>query len=112
MNRFLAAISLLALASCGGNVAPVAASLTPAVLPAETVATLRTWCARAQPLIAIAQGAGVVVPQAKAIVDEVGPYCAIMAAGQVPPTTDANTASWLPTNIAGLAAALGLSIPR
>ena len=110
MNRFLAAASMLALASCGGNVAPVAASLTPAVLPAETVATLRSLCAKAQPLIAIAQGVGVVLPQAKEIVDEVGPYCAVMAAGQIPATTDANTPKWLPTNIAGLAQALGPSL--
>lgn len=110
MKPIIAAAFLLALASCGGNLAPVAASLTPAVVSPETVATLRSWCQRGAPLIAIAQGMGAVSPQAKSIVDEVGPYCSIMAAGAIPATTDRNTVNWLPTNISGLAAALGVSL--
>ena len=105
----LACTLALMIASCGGNPAPIAASQTPAVVSPEVVASLRTWCTRGAQLIAIAQGQNL-SPQAREIAGVVGPYCAIMAAGQVPPTTDANTASWLPANIAGLAAALGLSL--
>lgn len=109
MNRFLAAASLLALASCGGNLGPVAASLAPAVLSPETIATMRIWCTRGAPLLAIAQGQNL-SPAAREIADQVGPYCAALTAGQIPPTTDANTPSWLPKNIVGLAQALGLSL--
>lgn len=110
MKRYLTAVALpIALASCGGNLAPVAASLTPAIVSPEVVAGLRTWCARGAPLIAIAQGQNL-SPQARQIADTVAPYCAALTAGTVPATTDGNTANWLPTNIAGLAQALGLSL--
>lgn len=108
--RPIACVAMLAIiTSCGGNLATTAASLTPAVLSPETVASLRTWCARGQPLLDIARGQ-TLSPHARDIADVVGPYCAAMAAGQVPATTDANTPAWLPKNIAGLAAALGLSL--
>ena len=110
IRRLIAACTLcVVVASCGGNLAPIAASLTPAVVSPEVLASLRTWCARGAPLIAIAQGQNL-SPQAREIADVVGPYCAIMAAGKVPPATDANTASWLPQNLVGIAAALGLSL--
>lgn len=108
-RKTLVAASLLALASCGGNLAPFAASLAPAILSSETVATMRTWCARGAPLIAIARSQNL-SPQAREIADTVEPYCRALTAGQLPPTTDQNTPSWLPTNIAGLAQALGLSL--
>jgi hypothetical protein len=103
----IACILPLALASCGGNLAPVAATLAPAFLSPETVATMRTWCNRGAPLFAIAQ-AQTISPQAKEIAATVEPYCRAIVAGQVPPTTDANTPTWLPQNLAGLAAALGV----
>lgn len=96
MNRFLAAASLLSLASCsGGNLAPVAASLTPAVLSPGQLAQVQTLCQAAQPALNIAASPSMpaqlketaVYPQA---------YCSQLLAGTVPPTTDANTPSWLP----------------
>lgn len=109
IRRFAPVAICLALASCGGNLAPVAASLAPAVLSPETIATMRTWCQRGQPLIAIAKGQ-TMMPEARVIAETVEPYCAALAAGQVPPTTDSNTPQWLPTNLMGLSRALGLSL--
>lgn len=96
----------LALAACGGN---LAATLTPSVLSPDTVASLRTWCSRGAPLIALARGQNM-MPAAREIADVVGPYCDALMAGQIPPTTDGNTAAWLPTNIAGLGQALGITL--
>lgn len=112
IRKFLAApifCATLALASCGGNLAPVAASLAPAVLSPETIASLRTWCERGAPLIAVAKGQ-TMIPEAAEIAKTVEPYCRELAAGQIPSTTDANTAQWLPANLIGMAAALGLSL--
>lgn len=105
----LALVLPLALVSCGGNLAPVAASLTPAVVSAETVVTLRTWCQRGAPLIDIARGQNL-SSAAREIADVVAPYCAAMTAGQVPVTTDANTGAWLAQNLNGLSRLLGLAL--
>lgn len=109
MNRKILALAcILPLAGCG-NLASIGASLTPAVLSAETAASLRTWCQRGQPLLDIARGQ-TLLPAASEIAEHVAPYCTTLLGGTVPATTDGNTPSWLPKNLLGLAAALGLSM--
>lgn len=106
----LAACTLsVAVASCGGNLAPIAASLAPAVASPETIATMRTWCARGATVINIAESQST-IPAAKEIARFVGPFCLALASGQVPATTDANSPDWLAKNIVGLSQALGLSL--
>lgn len=105
MTRFASLAFAFALASCGGNLAPVAASLTPAALSPDTVSTITGLCRQAQPLVGLAG----LTPSAPAqeVAAFVGAYCGQMLAGQVPPTTDANTVNWLGQNLAGLRAQLG-----
>jgi hypothetical protein len=106
--RSLGAAGLcLALAGCGA--AQLAATVTRASVSAETVATLQSYCQRGAPLISIARGQNLSA-KASEIAGAVGGYCDALGAGQVPATTDANTTNWLPTNLAGLAQALGLSL--
>lgn len=104
----VAVAMVLTAAGCGGMPAGVVTGLAPAVLSADTIATLRSSCSRAAPLLALAQSS-IVPPQAREIAAVVAPYCASLAAGQVPATTDANTPTWLPANLAGLARALGMA---
>lgn len=109
MNRKILALAcILPLAGCG-NLPSIGAALTPAVVSAETAASLRTWCARGQPLIDIARGQNLSAA-AREIGDFVGPYCLAMNAGAVPATTDANTGAWLAQNIGGLSRLLGLAM--
>lgn len=102
MKRLLVVLGLLALTSCGGNIAPIAAGLTVSAVSPETVARLASLCRAAGPSLNIARSMGALPPgAAQAILAEVGPYCAIMAAGQTPATTDANTLHWLTQNLEG-----------
>jgi hypothetical protein len=108
MKRFalpLACIFPLALASCGGSLAPVAAALSPAVLSAETISSMRTWCARGAPLFAIAK-VQTISPAAREIATAVEPYCGALSVGALPATTDSNSPAWLLRNLDGLAQAV------
>lgn len=101
MRKYVSSVALCAafaaiLAGCnGGNLAPVAASLTPAVLPPDQLAVVQQMCQAAQPMLAVASA-----PNIPAEVHDTAiygaAYCGQLLAGTVPPTTDANTPSWLP----------------
>lgn len=113
MNRFLAAASMLALASCGGNLAPIAASLTPAVLPAEQLAKIQRACQLAGSALDVAAAANMPAQVRETAVYPKA-YCDQLLAGMVPATTDANTPAWFDKTITilGIAAkAAGIILP-
>lgn len=115
MNRFLrplACISLLALASCGGNIVPVAA-IAPAAIPADQLAKVQSVCAKAGPVLAVASA-----PSLPAVVKETAVYgaafCSAINAGRVPPTADSNSANWLShivDELPSVARAAGVVLP-
>lgn len=90
-----------------GTPAETVARLAPAVVSPETMATMRTWCTRGAPLIAMAQGQNV-IPAAREIAETAAPFCAALTAGQVPLTVDTNSPDWLAKQITGLGQSLGL----
>lgn len=101
------ALPLLAACAGSGTVAGGAEAISAAVLPPDQVAQLRTTCASAAPLLAVATAPGLPA----SIGDTAGyadAYCrqlAALPAGQAPPTTDAGTPTWLPGVIAATRAA-------
>lgn len=101
----------LGLAACGG-LPENAARLTPLVVSPGTVATIQTWCTRGAPLIRAARSPMVsaVSTSIAEIAGRVGPYCDAITAGQLPPTTDANTVNWLQQNLSGLGRLIGLTL--
>lgn len=103
----LACILPLTLGSCG-NLAPIAASLTPAVLSPAQVTQLQQTCQVAGPLLNVAAQ-----PNMPATVSETATYgdayCRQLLAGALPPTTDANTPSWLPGVIKGVQVAASIA---
>jgi hypothetical protein len=102
IRRFIALSAVLLVASCGGgNLAPVAATLTPAVLTPAQMTTVQRTCQAAEPMLAVAAQPGMpdTVAQGATYGDA---YCRQLLAGAVPPTTDANTPSWLPKVIEGV----------
>lgn len=113
MNRLIAAASMLALASCGGNLAPVAASLAPAFISADQLAKVRSVCVKAGPVLNIAAA-----PNLPKVVSETATYgaafCNAVNAGQVPPTADSNSSAWLDrivTVLPTVAKAAGVLLP-
>lgn len=102
----LAAVSLLAIASCSSmpasqpqstNVAAAAATISEAVLPASAVASLRRLCSQASPML-VASTSPLVPASISGIADYPESYCLQLAqapAGTVPATTDAATPAWL-----------------
>lgn len=110
-QRFALAVALtVPLAACPGqNLPGLVAAAAPAALSPQTIATMQTWCSRGAPLIQIAQGQNI-IPAGKEIAGFVGPFCASLAAGQVPPSADVHSADWLASNIVGLARSLGFSL--
>jgi hypothetical protein len=100
MKRILPALALpLALAACG--IPQLAAIGTHAALSPATVATLTTICRHGEPLVVAA--ANPAMPgQVQDIGSFVAAYCSQLLAGQVPATTDGNTASWLEQNLGAL----------
>lgn len=84
--------------------APVAATISAAVLPPADLATVQQTCQAAGPLLDAAAA-----PTMPATVSDTAipaqAYCQQLAAapqGQVPATTDSNTPSWLPAVISGV----------
>lgn len=99
-------ISLLALTSCSAP--QVAATVTPVILPPAQMATVQQTCQIAGPLLNVAAD-----PSLPAKVSETATfgatYCNQLNAGTVPPTTDANTPSWLTKVIKGVQIAAAIA---
>lgn len=91
----------IALASCGGNLMPIAASFTPAVLSADQITKLQQTCQVAAPLLNVAASPTMPANVAETAVYPKA-YCDQLLAGSIPPTTDRNTPTWLPGVIKGV----------
>ena len=88
-------------ASCSVTSPNVAAGVTGAVLPADQLATVERLCQAAQPMLNAASDQGL-PPQVWQTAVYGSAYCNQLLGGTVPPTTDANTPSWLPQVIQGV----------
>jgi hypothetical protein len=100
MKRILPALALpLALTAC--SIPQLAAIGTHAALSPATVATLTAICRHGEPLVAAAANPAMPA-QVQDISVFVAAYCGQLLAGQVPPTTDSNTVSWLDQNLGAL----------
>jgi hypothetical protein len=100
-NRILAIALVLSVGACGGNLAPVAATLTPAVLTPAQLVKVQQTCQVASPMLAVAAQPGMPATVSDTAVYGKA-YCDQLLAGTVPPATDANTPSWLPKVIEGV----------
>lgn len=101
----------LSLSACGpadigrGKIAlGLAGAATPIVLSADEVARIELGCRGALPALAIAAAPGMPAPLRETAVYPQA-YCAELLQGRLPPTTDANTPSWLPDTLSMLAIA-------
>lgn len=102
---FASAALLLGLSACqaptkkdiASAAVTTAATITPAVLPPAQVERIASTCRSAQPALAVAAAPGMPAQLRNTAVYPAA-YCdQLLASGQLPPTTDANTPSWLPT---------------
>lgn len=105
MRKIATLACCLALAACSGM--QLAATATKTALPADQVARLQGICTKAQPLLDVV----VAIPSAKDYAIDAQAYCKELNAGVVPPTTDTNTLSWLPSVIKVAAQVAGFVIP-
>lgn len=87
-------------ASCS-TTAPTVAAVTSAVLPADQLATVERVCQAAQPMLNAASDQSLPAQVWQTAVYG-SAYCNQLLGGTVPPTTDANTPSWLPQVVQGV----------
>lgn len=89
---------LLLLSACAGQglqLAGTAGTLTPSLLSPQQVAQLAVTCQKAQAGLALATQ--VSNPKVSQTAAYPAAYCQqLLASGQLPPTTNAQTPSWLP----------------
>lgn len=80
------------------DVAPVAATISDTVLPASTVASLKSTCQAASPGLAVATASTMPAAVSATAIDAKAFCDQLMTAppGQVPATTNGNTLNWLP----------------
>lgn len=93
----------------GVKVATVAGQASAALLPPSAAQKVASTCVAAGPMLAVASSPG--LPAAVSETASYGDaYCRqLVATGQLPPTTDSNTVSWLPTVISGVQTAAQLA---
>jgi len=111
MKKIIALSFALSLAACGGaSDAPTIAAAGTALLPANIQGQLQSTCAQAAPILAtLSQSSNKTVLNTASYPAK---YCADLSRlGTLPPTTDANTTSWLPDAIRLAAQLAGLAIP-
>lgn len=117
------AVLPLYLAGCNSNGTPAvtstqqttisqaAATVSASLLPANTIATLQKQCSAAGAMLNAGAASSNAIVNTTAV--DGAAYCNQLAvsapAGQVPATTNSNTASWLPTVIAGVQTAAQLA---